>query len=59
MQWMEFTDGLCDKLGVEDFSLNFQGTNLFEIGENKDVRQLRIGSTPLTRAYTLGLRMSF
>lgn len=55
----EFTDRLCDKLGVEDFSLNFQGTNLFEIGENKDVRQLRIGSTPLTRAYTLGLRMSF
>ncbi|MBC3758649.1 SusC/RagA family TonB-linked outer membrane protein [Hyunsoonleella sp. SJ7] len=55
----EFTDALCDKIGVEDFSLNFQGTNLVEVAENRDVRQLRIGSSPLTRTYTLGLRMSF
>lgn len=55
----EFTDALCDKIGVEDFSLNFQGTNLFEVAQNKDIRNLRIGTAPLSRAYTLGLRVSF
>ncbi len=55
----EFEDTLCNQLGIEDLSLNLSGTNLIEIGENSDVRQLRIGTTPLSRAYTLGLRMSF
>ncbi|GAA4958528.1 SusC/RagA family TonB-linked outer membrane protein [Algibacter aquimarinus] len=55
----EFTDALCDKIGVEDFSLNFQGTNLFEVGENKDIRQLSIGGNPQVRTYTVGVRMSF
>ncbi|WP_168796631.1 SusC/RagA family TonB-linked outer membrane protein [Cognatitamlana onchidii] len=55
----EFSDYICNKIGIEDLSLNLQGTNLFQIAENKDIRQLRIGSAPLTRAYTLGLRMSF
>ncbi|MBB5268984.1 SusC/RagA family TonB-linked outer membrane protein [Algibacter amylolyticus] len=55
----EFEDALCNQIGIEDLSLNLSGTNLFEIGENKDIRQLRIGTNPLTRAYTLGLRMSF
>ncbi len=55
----EFQDAFCNKLGIEDFSVNLSGTNLFEIGKNKDVRQLRIGTAPLSRAYTLGLRMSF
>ncbi len=55
----EFTDTLCDKIGVEDFSLNFQGTNLFEVGKNKDIRQLNIGGNPQARTYTLSVRMSF
>lgn len=55
----EFTDALCDKIGVEDFSLNLQGTNLFEVAENKDIRQLNIGGNPQARTYTLGIRMSF
>ncbi|WP_282122007.1 SusC/RagA family TonB-linked outer membrane protein [Algibacter mikhailovii] len=55
----EFSDYLCNNIGVEDLSLNLQGTNLFQIAENKDIRQLRIGSAPLTRAFTLGLRLSF
>lgn len=55
----EFTDDLCDKIGVEDLSINFQGTNLFEVAENKDIRQLSIGGNPQTRNYTLGVRMSF
>ena len=55
----EFSDYICNKIGMEDLSLNLQGTNLFQIAENKDIRQLRIGSAPLTRAYTLGLRLSF
>ncbi|TBN13087.1 SusC/RagA family TonB-linked outer membrane protein [Hyunsoonleella pacifica] len=55
----EFTDALCDKIGVQDFSVNFQGTNLFEISENRDIRQLTIGGNPQARGYTLGIRMSF
>jgi TonB-linked SusC/RagA family outer membrane protein len=55
----EFTDALCNQIGIEDLSLNFQGTNLFEVGENKDIRQLSIGGNPQARSYTLGLRVSF
>ncbi|WP_282040937.1 SusC/RagA family TonB-linked outer membrane protein [Winogradskyella flava] len=55
----EFEDAFCKDLGIENFSLNLSGTNLFEIGKNKDVRQLRIGSAPLTRSFTLGIRTSF
>lgn len=55
----EFTDTLCDKIGVKDFSLNLQGTNLFEVAENKDIRQLNIGRDPLPRTYTVGVRASF
>jgi hypothetical protein len=55
----EFTDSICDKLGIEDFSLNLQGTNLFEVGENTNIRQLNIGRDPQARTYTLGIRMSF
>ncbi|MGB5418495.1 SusC/RagA family TonB-linked outer membrane protein [Algibacter sp.] len=55
----EFDDNLSNKLGMEDLSINLQGTNLLEIAKNKDIRQLRIGSAPLTRAFTLGVRASF
>ena len=55
----EFDDSLCDTIGVEDFSLNLQGTNLFEVGPNKDIRQLNIGSSPQARSFTLGVRVSF
>ncbi|WP_345277135.1 SusC/RagA family TonB-linked outer membrane protein [Litoribaculum gwangyangense] len=55
----EFTDALCDKIGVKDFSLNLQGTNLFEVAKNKDIRQLNVGTNPQARTYTLGIRASF
>ncbi len=55
----QFTDVICNNLGLEDFSMNLSGTNLFEISENRNIRQLRIGSDPLTRTFTLGLRASF
>uniref|UniRef100_UPI003F4A9623 hypothetical protein n=1 Tax=Cellulophaga baltica TaxID=76594 RepID=UPI003F4A9623 len=55
----EFEDAFCKELGIKDLSINLSGTNLFEIGKNKDVRQLRIGSAPLTRSFTLGIRTSF
>ena len=55
----EFDKVVCDNLNVQDFSLNISGTNLFEISENKDIRQLRIGSDPLARTITLGIRVSF
>ena len=55
----EFDDALLRKLKVKDLSINLSGTNLFEISKNKDIRQLRIGTNPLTRAFTFGLRASF
>ncbi|MEN8764858.1 MAG: SusC/RagA family TonB-linked outer membrane protein [Wenyingzhuangia sp.] len=55
----ELGDNLCDKLSVEDLSVNVSGSNLFEIAKDRDIRQLRIGTTPLTRNFTLGLRVSF
>lgn len=55
----EFTEGVCDKFGVKDLSLNLQGTNLLEIAENRSIRQLNIGGAPLARTYTLGLRVAF
>ena len=54
-----FDETLCDKLGVEDFSVNLQGVNLLEISKNRDIRQLSVGANPQSRAYTLGLRVSF
>jgi TonB-linked SusC/RagA family outer membrane protein len=55
----EMDDDFCNYLGMEDFSVNISGTNLFEIGENRDIRQLRIGGSPLARTFTLGVRASF
>lgn len=55
----EFDEVTCDNIGVEDLSMNISVSNLLEISKNKDVRQLRIGTAPLTRALTLGLRVSF
>lgn len=55
----EFDNNLSSKLGMQDLSFNFSGTNLFEIAKNRDIRQLRIGSAPLSRSFTFGLRASF
>ena len=55
----EFDDYILKNLDIDDLSINLSGTNLFEISKNKDIRQLRIGTTPLTRAITFGLRASF
>ena len=55
----EFNQNVCDVLGFEDFSVNFQGTNLLEISKNRDIRQLNIGGSPQAQTYTFGMRMSF
>ncbi len=55
----EFTNEVCDVVGVKDFSVNLQGTNLLEIAENKDIRLLNIGGGPLSRTFTFGMRVSF
>ena len=55
----EFTDALCDKIGIEGFSLNFQVTNPLELAENRVIRQLNIGENPQARTYRVGIRMSF
>ncbi|MDN3663939.1 SusC/RagA family TonB-linked outer membrane protein [Algibacter miyuki] len=55
----EFNETLSNKLGMNDFSLNFQGTNILELSKNRDIRQLTIGEAPQFRSYTLGVRMLF
>jgi hypothetical protein len=56
----EFDDAVCDKLGMEEFSVNITGTNLLEISKNKDIRQLRLGTNPLlTSNFIFGVRASF
>lgn len=55
----EFDKDVCDIFGMKEFSMNFSGTNLFEIAKNRDIRQLNIGGNPQFRAFMLGLRMSF
>jgi len=55
----EFPNDVCDIIGVKDFSFNLQGSNLLELGENKDIRRLNIGGNPQARTYTFGLRASF
>jgi TonB-linked SusC/RagA family outer membrane protein len=55
----EFTDTICEILGVQDFSFNVQGTNIFEISKNRDIRQLNVGSLNQFRTYTFGVRLSF
>ncbi len=55
----EFNDAFCKELGMDNFSLNLSGTNLFQVGKNSDVRQLRIGTSPLARTFALGIRSTF
>lgn len=55
----EFADDVCKSIGAKDFSLNLQGNNILEVSKNREIRQLSIGGTPQTKAYTLGARISF
>ncbi len=47
------------KLNMANISIYVAGNNLLEIAENRDIRQLRIGSEPMYRSYSAGLRASF
>ena len=55
----EFTDKVCQKLKMQNLSVNVAGSNLLELSKNSDVRQLNIGGNPQYRYFTLGLRTSF
>ena len=50
---------LVSSLKMEDFSVYFSGSNLLMIANNKDIKELRLGSEPLYRYYTLGARVKF
>ena len=47
------------KLNMENISIYVAGSNLLDIGPNKDLMQLRIGSDPMYRSFSTGLRASF
>lgn len=49
----------CKRIGMSNLSVNISASNLFELAENKDYRQLNIGTTPQYRNFTLGVRTRF
>ncbi|MDX1283359.1 MAG: SusC/RagA family TonB-linked outer membrane protein [Draconibacterium sp.] len=55
----EFSENICQKIGMSNLSVNVAGANLLQIAENRDIRQLSIGGNPQFRYFTLGLRTSF
>jgi len=55
----EFESDLYEKLGMSQFSINTAVSNLVEFGENTEIRQLKIGSNPLYRTISFGLRATF
>jgi len=48
-----------NKLNMANISIYIAGNNLLEIAENRDIRQLQIGTQPMYRSYSAGLRASF
>jgi hypothetical protein len=54
----EFDQKICEKLKMQNLSVNVMGSNMFEISKNKEQRQLEMGIQQL-RTFTLGLRTSF
>ena len=48
-----------NKLNMANISIYVAGNNLLELAENRDIRQLQIGSEPMYRSYSAGLRASF
>ena len=55
----EFGKDFCQKVRMKNLSISLAGSNLLQFAENKDIRQLNIGSAPDYRYYTVGLRASF
>ena len=55
----EFSKDFCQKIKMKNLSVNIAGTNLLQVAENKDIRELRIGGNPQYRTFTLGLRTTF
>lgn len=55
----EFGKDFCQKIKMKKLSVNIAGTNLLQIAENKEYRELSIGGSPQYRTFTLGLRTSF
>ncbi len=48
-----------DKISMENISIYVAGSNLVEIAENRKERQLLIGSDPMYRYFSVGLRAKF
>ncbi len=46
-------------LNMANISIYVAGNNLLELAENRNIRQLQIGSEPMYRSYSAGLRASF
>ncbi len=51
-----FSKRICDKIRMKNLSINISATNLLELAENVEIRQLNIGSSPQYRSFTVGLR---
>lgn len=55
----EFSENICNKLKMNNLSVNIAGSNLLRISDNKDIQQLNTIGNPQYRYFTLGLRSSF
>ncbi|WP_430813785.1 SusC/RagA family TonB-linked outer membrane protein [Carboxylicivirga sp. RSCT41] len=55
----EFSKDICEKLKMNNISVNLSAANLLRIGESKDIQQLNTSGIPQLRAFTLGLRTTF
>ncbi|MGB5943787.1 MAG: SusC/RagA family TonB-linked outer membrane protein [Leeuwenhoekiella sp.] len=54
-----FDEALYSKFGMKNLSINIAGSNLLQIAENKEIRELRVGGNPQFRSFTFGLRTTF
>ncbi len=52
----ELNESACNKIGLENLSINLAAVNLAKFGPNKETLELNIGNNPQFRYFMVGLR---
>lgn len=55
----QFPEGVKEALLMKDFSCFLAVSNLLTLSKHRDIKELRVGSEPFYRSYTLGLKIMF
>lgn len=55
----QFPEKIKKALLMKDFSCFLSGSNLLTLSKHKDIKELRVGSEPNYRSYTLGIKIMF